>query len=502
MMTTEKNLLVKLDGLIDENLDNPAFGVDLICQALGISRSQLHRVIKEQTELSTSLYIRKRRLLNARQLLMESEWRISEIADRVGMTNPQNFSTYFTEAFGVSPTEFRKLSYNQAAETSQVAEQQHVIRMDSLTEPVLLPEQKRRRPVSLRWHGLAYAVIVAALVLLVSVGLYGWQQPAVVPALPAKAQNPEALNLYLQGKQLLITRSVANLRESIVRFDRALALDSTYADAYAGKATANLLLPTSVGTDRDEQYRLAEQSALTAIRFDPTNSTAYGVLGSLYHSTYQWQASENAYKIALQHNPNDAQINYWYSLVLRSMGRVNEAFQYSSRAVALDPLHPIMLGGHILNCLYIGRFDLARASIDNGRGLFDESFSYQYADAYYHLGRAEYGEAVIDFKKALALNPDDRGHIPVILYCEAKGGNPQPALGFLKQLTATTPRANYERAVVYAGLGQTDSCLTYLKKAADGGYIYRDMIVLPVFKPYHDHPVFRGILRQYKLIEG
>ena len=94
----------KLNRLIDDNLNQPAFSIDTICLALGISRSQLHRAIKEQTHLSTSLYIRKRRLLKARDLLLTTNRRISEICDAVGFANAQNFSTYFTEAFGVSPT--------------------------------------------------------------------------------------------------------------------------------------------------------------------------------------------------------------------------------------------------------------------------------------------------------------------------------------------------------------------------------------------------------------
>lgn len=101
----------KLSAFIDANLDNSAFSVDTICQTLGISRSQLHRLVKDQTELSTSLYIRKRRLLAARHLLVSTDLRISEIGDVVGITNAQNFSTYFTEDLGSSPTEFRKLRH-------------------------------------------------------------------------------------------------------------------------------------------------------------------------------------------------------------------------------------------------------------------------------------------------------------------------------------------------------------------------------------------------------
>lgn len=107
MTTPEQGLTARLNQLIDNNLSNPAFSTDMICQELGLSRSQLHRYIKEQTHLSVTLFIRQRRLEKAKDLLLMSSLRISEVADLVGIANPQNFSKYFTEAFAVIPTEFR-----------------------------------------------------------------------------------------------------------------------------------------------------------------------------------------------------------------------------------------------------------------------------------------------------------------------------------------------------------------------------------------------------------
>ena len=644
MITSNNAFPKKLDRVIDDNLDNHSFTVDTMCQALGVSRSQLHRIIKEQTDLSTSLYIRKRRLLKAWHLLTSTDFRISEISDLVGVNNAQNFSTYFTEEFGTSPTEFRKL-HNRLDQPPAAVETLPLTETLSPAEalpdtPLLSAPEKTpdRAPALQRQRRWLYGSVTAGMLLLIGVGLYGWRQAwfsshpakpvdnslAVLPFINlggadsnpacegimddvhrsvaliknlkviarsssdqykdtqksiwqigdelhvvnilkgsvlktadqiqirveiintqddvllwshtysaaitgiftltdqivedvagqlklairvpatekpafARTQNLDAYNVFLQGRQLVTTRTKANLLESIVRFDRALAIDSTFAEAYACKAEAYVLLPNLGYANADEAHRLVQRNALSAIWLDPTNSTAYAVLGNLYHDTYQWQAAENAFRIALQYNPNDVQANYWYSLLLRSLGRLDEAIHYSTQAVSLDPLYPVVLAGHILNCAYAERFALAQVGIENGRGLFDDSFIYHTAQGYYSMCRRDYNRAVTEFRKGLALNPDYKRPASTLIYCEAKLGNRQQAITFLQDLTEITPRSNYERAVVYAGLDQPDSCLHYLKKAADAGYVYRDMNVFPVFKPYRSHPVFTAILRQYHL---
>ena len=85
------------------------------------------------------------------------------------------------------------------------------------------------------------------------------------------------------------------------------------------------------------------------------------------------------------------------------------------------------------------------------------------------------------------------------MYCEAKGGNRTKALAYLLTRTDATPRTYYEKAVVFAGLAQKDSCLNYLKAAADGGYIHKDMKVSPLLRAYRTKPAFQAILRQYRL---
>lgn len=108
MTQSDKALLEKFNQLIDNHLENPQFSTDIICHELGVSRSQLHRILIEETHLSTTLYIRKRRLDKAKALLSTTQMRISEIADAVGIINPTNFSKYFFYEFNISPSDFRK----------------------------------------------------------------------------------------------------------------------------------------------------------------------------------------------------------------------------------------------------------------------------------------------------------------------------------------------------------------------------------------------------------
>lgn len=91
----------KLNAFSDGNLDHFAWSLNAVCKKTGVSRAQLHRTLKEKTQLSLTLYIRQKRLKKAKKLLSEADLRVSKIAYPIGIASPQNFSKYFTEAFPI-----------------------------------------------------------------------------------------------------------------------------------------------------------------------------------------------------------------------------------------------------------------------------------------------------------------------------------------------------------------------------------------------------------------
>ena len=89
------------------NIHN-VLSINDLCQASGLSHSQLSRKLKALTNKSPIKFIRSYRLLKAKELLQESEYNISEIAYNLGFNDPNYFSRMFMKEFGHSPSESRK----------------------------------------------------------------------------------------------------------------------------------------------------------------------------------------------------------------------------------------------------------------------------------------------------------------------------------------------------------------------------------------------------------
>lgn len=100
-------LLSKLDDLLLSQISNEMLDIQQICRRLGVSRSQLHNKIKALTGLSTSIFIRRIRLREARRLIRNTDLNISEIAYSVGFKDPNFFSRVYRNEFGESPREGR-----------------------------------------------------------------------------------------------------------------------------------------------------------------------------------------------------------------------------------------------------------------------------------------------------------------------------------------------------------------------------------------------------------
>ena len=104
----EDAFLVKMNQLIEQNLVDEDFGINQLCKALAMSRSQIHRKVKALTGFSTAIYLRTLRLYKAKSLLRNTEMNISEIAYAVGFKDPNYFTHVYVEAFGETPSATRK----------------------------------------------------------------------------------------------------------------------------------------------------------------------------------------------------------------------------------------------------------------------------------------------------------------------------------------------------------------------------------------------------------
>jgi AraC-like DNA-binding protein len=98
----------KILSLVDANIDDDRFGIEEVCDSLGISRAQIYRKFKSFTDRTPHDYLRTYRLQKAKELLITTKLKVFEVAYRTGFKNVSHFCRIFTEEFGNSPGEFRR----------------------------------------------------------------------------------------------------------------------------------------------------------------------------------------------------------------------------------------------------------------------------------------------------------------------------------------------------------------------------------------------------------
>lgn len=75
---------------------------------LGISENHLNDAVREQTGASAGSLLRKRRLLDAKRLLLHSDLSVAEICYLLRFKEPSYFARFFRRHEGLSPSEFRE----------------------------------------------------------------------------------------------------------------------------------------------------------------------------------------------------------------------------------------------------------------------------------------------------------------------------------------------------------------------------------------------------------
>ncbi|MFO7868206.1 MAG: response regulator [Bacteroidales bacterium] len=106
--SSDDTIIKKIIDIMNENIANPDYSVDLIAQELGLSRTQFWRKTKQAFNKSPGDLIKDIRLQKAKEMLETDSYRISEIAYTVGFNDPRYFSRCFSQKFGVSPSDYHK----------------------------------------------------------------------------------------------------------------------------------------------------------------------------------------------------------------------------------------------------------------------------------------------------------------------------------------------------------------------------------------------------------
>lgn len=107
--TKHDDLVKKVHEFIAQNYSDPNLSLNSIADQLSMSPIYLSRLYKQLTVNSLSDVIAEMRMNKAKELLRDSEYTVSEIAEKTGYTNSSYFYRLFKKNNGITPNDYRKM---------------------------------------------------------------------------------------------------------------------------------------------------------------------------------------------------------------------------------------------------------------------------------------------------------------------------------------------------------------------------------------------------------
>lgn len=171
--------------------------------------------------------------------------------------------------------------------------------------------------------------------------------------------NREAYDLYLQGRHHLMRRTRPSIERANALFERSVAIDPTYAPAWAELAMSTLLLRRGPGTygnlDLSEVIAIAGPEIDKALTLDPALAEAHVASGLFKVNKGDSRGALTAYRRAIELNPSTPNARHLLYITLLRNGEFREAFEVIDEAAAFDPLSGIISENHVASLIRRGQ---------------------------------------------------------------------------------------------------------------------------------------------------
>jgi len=316
-------------------------------------------------------------------------------------------------------------------------------------------------------------------------------------------ENSEAYRLYLKGRYFWNKRMVEGLTKAGEYFRLATELDPDYALAYVGIADCYNMLSFFSGFSPKDFYPKAREAVAKALELDDTLAEAHASLALVeMMSDWDWVRAEQGFQRAINLNPTYSPARQWYAKLLTALGRHEEALTEIKMAQDLDPLSLIV--GAIVGYVHYYARQYDRAIYYSQKNLeLDPHFALTYWDlGWSYQQKGMYPEAVATFQKAVSLSGGTK-MVSELGYTYALSGRNDEAEKELKKLLRLSKRqyvSPYEIALIYVGLGEKDSALTWLERAAeDRAWESICLQVEPKFDRFRSDSRFTELVRRIGL---
>jgi TolB-like protein/tetratricopeptide (TPR) repeat protein len=318
------------------------------------------------------------------------------------------------------------------------------------------------------------------------------------PLVHVATANPRAHDLYLRARELSYRSDEASLNQAVALFNKAIAEDPNYAEAWSGLAWSYLFLADGYRAPID-LLPVMKGAAEKAVALDPALAEAHANLAYIliaYQRDFPAAAREMDKAVSL--NPRSADVQFFLGtvrLLTQQAMSARSAYQMAGR---LDPLNPWIPFGEVWTDTALNDYP---AALRNARRILaiDPGFSYFSDPLVYAYGSFGRWQDCITrstaTEGAAAGEPDYKAAV-----CYAHLGQTERARRILKQLE-TAARTRYvdqaNVAEIHAALGEKDAAFKALERAfEDRSQPLLNAWFVPEFKPLRDDARYRALMER------
>jgi serine/threonine-protein kinase len=329
-------------------------------------------------------------------------------------------------------------------------------------------------------------------------------QPADTAPPPALASvSSEAYDLYLRGRFQLNKRGAGATREAIAYFQQAIARDPDLAPAYSGLAAAQGMLPLHANVDVARSLADGIRNADRAIALDSNLAEAWAARGVLHARNWQWAESERDLRRAIAIDPKNAAAEQWLGELLIVRGRAPEAVAALQRASQLDAGSPVVVGSLALAQALAGRTSDALVTAERAVSYDSAQIVTRIMLGGVRLYARRPAQAIAPLEAALQLDPSSTTALGLLGYAYAVIGDADAAHRTTARLEALPAGPGKEVALgrIALGVGDTAQAVSHLERAAKtrDPFFSTESARSPIFAPLLANARYQALLRSVGL---
>jgi tetratricopeptide (TPR) repeat protein len=234
---------------------------------------------------------------------------------------------------------------------------------------------------------------------------------------------------------------------------------------------------------------------LKAVELDPMVADAQGAVGAISADDWKWERAEEAFRKAMDLNPDSPEACHWYTALLSILGRHAESVALIKHSAAANPLSSASFANLGLRLYDARRYQEAETAFRRALGMESENFVARVflAEVYYATSRFEEAINTLD-------RPAFQG-TALLAKAYAAAGRRREATELLRKILPVAMPSDYvPLAFTYAFLGDKDRAFEWMTKAFDAHHVYAPWAkVSPSYDVLRDDPRLDALIARLHL---